>query len=66
MSTKVVERKPLSAWERSYIPSFLGGLGVTWNHFKRITNYTVICCFEKWRFGVCIHDNNHFGTVYTC
>ena len=35
MSTKVVERKPLTAWERSYVPSILGGLGVTWKHFKR-------------------------------
>ena len=35
MSTKVVERKPLTAYERTYLPSFLGGLSVTWKHFKK-------------------------------
>jgi NADH-quinone oxidoreductase subunit I len=32
---KVVERKPLSAYERSYLPALVGGLKVTWKHFKR-------------------------------
>ncbi len=34
MSTKVVERKPLTAYERTYLPSFLGGLGVIWKHLN--------------------------------
>lgn len=33
--TKVVDRKPLSAYERTYLPALLGGLAVTWKHFKR-------------------------------
>lgn len=33
--TKVVERKPLTAYERTYLPALLGGFKVTWKHFKR-------------------------------
>ncbi len=33
--TKVVERKPLSALERTYLPSVVSGLQVTWKHFKK-------------------------------
>ncbi|MDP0501669.1 MAG: NADH-quinone oxidoreductase subunit I [Verrucomicrobiota bacterium JB022] len=35
MATKVVERKPLSIWERSYLPQVVGGLKITFkNMFK--------------------------------
>lgn len=33
--TKVVERKPLSALERTYLPTLASGLKVTWKHFKQ-------------------------------
>ena len=33
--TKVVERKPLSLLERTYLPSIAGGLQVTWKHFAK-------------------------------
>lgn len=35
----IVKRKPLSFWERLYIPAFLGGLKVTIRHFfhKKVT-----------------------------
>ena len=35
MSTKVVDRSPLTFYERSYIPAILGGLKVTAKHFAR-------------------------------
>lgn len=35
MATKVVERKPLSLAEKTYLPQILGGLKITWkNMFK--------------------------------
>ena len=34
MSTKVVDRAPLTFYERTYLPSILGGLKVTAKHFK--------------------------------
>ena len=35
----IVNRKPLSFWERLYLPAILGGLKVTWRHFwkKKVT-----------------------------
>ena len=35
----IVKRKPLSFWERLYLPAILGGLRVTWRHFwsKKVT-----------------------------
>ena len=35
----IVKRKPLSFWERVYLPAILGGLRVTWRHFwsKKVT-----------------------------
>ena len=35
----LVKRKPLSLWERLYLPAILGGLKVTWRHFwkKKVT-----------------------------
>lgn len=35
MAIKVVERKPLSLMERTYIPQILGGLRTTWQHLVR-------------------------------
>ena len=31
----IVDRKPLTFWERSYLPAVLSGLRVTWRHFRR-------------------------------
>src|SRR5262245_19743616 len=31
----VVNRKPLTWWERSYLPAVIEGFRVTWRHFKR-------------------------------
>jgi len=31
----IVQRKQLTFWERLYFPAILGGLKVTWRHFKR-------------------------------
>jgi NADH-quinone oxidoreductase subunit I len=31
----VVNRKPLTWWERSYVPAVIDGVRVTWRHFKR-------------------------------
>jgi NADH-quinone oxidoreductase subunit I len=35
----IVKRKPLSFWERLYLPAILGGFKVTWRHFwnKKVT-----------------------------
>ena len=35
----IVKRKPLSFWERLYLPAIFGGLKVTWRHFwsKKVT-----------------------------
>jgi len=33
MSTKVVDRAPLTFYERTYLPTILGGLKVTAKHF---------------------------------
>lgn len=35
----IVKRKPLSFWERLYLPAIFGGLNVTWRHFwsKKVT-----------------------------
>ena len=33
MSTKVVDRPPLTFYERTYLPAILGGLKVTAKHF---------------------------------
>ena len=35
----IVKRKPLSFWERLYLPALFGGLKVTWRHFwsKKVT-----------------------------
>jgi len=33
MSTKVVDRSPLTFYERTYLPAILGGLKVTAKHF---------------------------------
>jgi NADH-quinone oxidoreductase subunit I len=30
----IVDRKPLTLWERLYLPALLGGFRVTWRHFK--------------------------------
>ena len=35
MSTKIVDRSPLTFYERSYLPAILGGLKVTAKHFLR-------------------------------
>jgi NADH-quinone oxidoreductase subunit I len=52
MSIKVVDRKPLTFYENSYLPTLLGGLKVTWKHFKRSTigGQTVTMQYpeEKW------------------
>jgi len=31
----IVQRKPLSFWERLYVPALIGGFRVTWKHFVR-------------------------------
>jgi NADH-quinone oxidoreductase subunit I len=31
----IVQRKPLTFWERLYLPAIWGGLKVTWRHFSR-------------------------------
>lgn len=35
MSTKIVDRKPLTFFENSYLPTLMSGLKVTWKHFKK-------------------------------
>jgi NADH-quinone oxidoreductase subunit I len=35
MAVKVVERKPLTLAERTYLPQILGGLWTTWRHLVR-------------------------------
>ncbi|HAZ65939.1 MAG TPA: NADH-quinone oxidoreductase subunit D, partial [Opitutae bacterium] len=35
MAVKVLERRPLSFWERTYLPQVLGGLRVTWRNILR-------------------------------
>ena len=35
MAVKIVERKPLSFAERTYIPQIIGGLKTTWKHLAR-------------------------------
>jgi NADH-quinone oxidoreductase subunit I len=35
MAVKIVERKPLSFAERTYIPQIVGGLKTTWKHLVR-------------------------------
>lgn len=35
MAVKVIERRPLSFWERTYLPQILGGLRVTWQNILR-------------------------------
>ncbi len=31
----IVQRKPLTFWERLYLPAIAGGFKVTWKHFRR-------------------------------
>ena len=31
----IVQRKELTFWERLYLPAILGGLKVTWRHFRK-------------------------------
>jgi len=35
MAVKVIERRPLSFWERTYLPQVIGGLRVTWRNILR-------------------------------
>lgn len=35
MAVKVIQRRPLSFWERTYLPQVLGGLRVTWRNILR-------------------------------